>query len=162
MNALGCRLPGGVDSPSKLWDLLIQEKSTQTPIPHSRFNIGSFYHSNVERPGSVATAGGHFLEEDLKYFDNDFFGINNLEAMYLDPEQRKLLEVVFECLENAGITMEQVSGADIGCYVGKFTYDYLMIQNKDSEYLHRFSATGMSNSILANRVSHAFNLQGPR
>ena len=82
--------------------------------------------------------------------------------MYMDPEQRKLLEVVFECFENAGITMEQASGSDMGCYVGKFTYDYLMMQNKDPEYMSRFSATGMSTSLLANRVSHAFNLQGPR
>ena len=116
----------------------------------------------MKRPGSVATAGGHFLDENLKSFDNDFFGINNLEATYLDPEQRKLLEVVFECLENAGTSMEQVSGADIGTYVGKFTYDYLMMQIKDPEYLHRSSATGMSTSLLVNRVSHAFNLQGPR
>ena len=80
----------------------------------------------------------------------------------MDPEQRKLLEVVFECFENAGITMEQVSGADVGCYVGKFTYDYVVMQNKDPEYMNRFSATGMSTSLLANRISHAFNLQGPR
>lgn len=63
----------------------------------------------------------------------------------LDAEQRKLLEFVFECFENAGKTLKDVSGANIGCYVGKFTYDYLTMQNKDAEYLHRYSATGMSN-----------------
>ena len=80
----------------------------------------------------------------------------------MDPEQRKLLEVVFECFENAGTTLDDVSGASVGCYVGKFTYDYLTIQNKDPEYMQRYHATGMSTSILANRVSHVFNLQGPR
>ena len=159
---LGCRLPGGVDSPSKLWDLLSQGRSTQSSVPSSRFNMDGFYHPNIERPGSITTKGGYFLDEDLQSFDNDFFDINNLEAMYMDPEQRKLLEVVFECFENAGATMQEVSGGNIGCYVGKFTYDYLTIQNKDPEYLHRHSATGMSTTILANRVSHVFNLQGPR
>ena len=158
----GCRLPGGVDSPSKLWDLLIEKRSTQSSIPTSRFNIEGFYHPDVERPGSITTAGGYFLDEDIRLFDNDFFGINNLEATYMDAEQRKLLEVVFECFENAGKTLEDVSGSNIGCYVGKFTYDYLTMQNKDAEYLHRYSATGMSTTILANRVSHVYNMQGPR
>lgn len=124
--------------------------------------MDGFYHSDLERPGSIFTAGGYFLNEDIHAFDNEFFGINNLEAKYMDPEQRKLLEVVFECFESGGTTLEAISGANIGCYVGKFTYDYLTIQNKDPEYLHRYSATGMSTTILANRVSHVFNLHGPR
>ena len=162
LHSLGCRLPGGINSPSKLWETLIQGKSTQSTIPKSRFNLEGFYHSDPERPGSIPTMGGYFLSEDLRTFDNEFFGINNLEAKYMDPEQRKLLEVVYECFESSGAGLEAVSGANIGCYVGKFTYDYLTIQNKDPEYLHRYSATGMSTSILANRVSHVFNLHGPR
>jgi len=145
-----------------LWELLIQERSTQSSIPKSRFNADAFYHPNLERPGSITTAGGYFLDEDIRAFDNEFFGIHNLEAAYMDPEQRKLLEVVFECFESAGTTLEAVSGANVGCYVGKFTYDYLIMQNKDPESLHRYSATGMSNTILANRISHVFNLVGPR
>ena len=47
--------------------------------------------------------GGYFLREDVRQFDNSFFGINNLEASYMDPQQRKLLEVVFECFEDAGV-----------------------------------------------------------
>ena len=158
----GCRLPGGIDSPSKLWNLLVEGKSTQSNFPPSRLNIDAFYDSKIDRPGSITTAGGYFLDEDVREFDNEFFGINNLEATYMDPEQRKLLEVVFECFESAGTTLEAASGANIGCYVGKFTYDFQTMQSKDPEYLHRYSATGMSTTILANRVSHVFNLQGPR
>ena len=155
-------MPGGSNSPSKLWDLLTRNKSAQSSIPGSRFNISGFYHPEMQRPGSLNTAGGYFLDNDIRLFDNSFFGINNLEALYMDPEQKNLLEVVYECFESAGVTLQQVSGADVGCYVGNFTYDYLNVQNKDPEYLHRYSATGMSNSILANRVNHVFNLQGPR
>ena len=159
---VACRLPGGVDSPTKLWDLLIQGRSESSDIPRSRFDASGFASAGLEGGRSVVPSGGYFLDEDIREFDNDFFGINNLEAKYMDPEQRKLLEVVFECFESAGETIETVSGACVGCYVGNFTYDYLTIQNKDPDQLHRFSATGMSSSLLANRVSHTFNLVGPR
>lgn len=142
--------------------MLAKGRSGQCGIPASRFNVDGFYHPNVDRPGSMNTAGGYFLEEDIRAFENSFFGINNLEATFMDPQQRKLLEVVFECFESAGAPLQKISGANIGCYVGNFTTDFQLMQGKDSEYLHRYSATGMGTTILANRISHAFNLQGPR
>lgn len=94
-------------------------------------------------------------------FENSFFGINNLEAKYMDPQQRKLLEVVYECFESAGASLQELSDANVGCYVANFTTDYQTIQSKDPEYYHRYSATGMGPTILANRISHVFNLRGP-
>ena len=160
---IGARLPGEVSSSSKLWDLLQNERSGQCKIPPSRFNVDAFYHpKGGERPGSMNTEGGYFLQEDEKRFDNEFFGINPMEATYMDPQQRKLLEVVFESFESAGVPLSSVSGSNTGCYVGNFTVDFQVMQTKDSEYLHRYSATGMGTTILGNRISHAFNLQGPR
>lgn len=78
----------------------------------------------------MTTSGGYFIKEDIRSFDNNFFGINNLEATYMDAEQRQLLEVVYECLESAGISLSKISETNVGCYVGKFTYDYMMMQNK--------------------------------
>lgn len=107
--------------------------------------------------------GGYFLQdEDIRDFENEFFGINNMEAKYMDPQQRKLLEVVFECFESAGLPLEKASGADIGCYVGNFTVDFQLMQLRDAEYMHRYTATGMGTTILGNRISHTFNLKGPR
>ena len=158
-----CRLPGEVNSASKLWDLLEEGRTGQCNIPSSRFNVDAFYHPRgVDRPGSMNTKGGYFLKEDVRAFDNSFFGINNMEATYMDPQQRKLLEVVFECFESAGTPLDEVSGSNTGCYVGNFTVDYQVMQTRDPEYLHRYSATGMGTTILGNRISHAFNLQGPR
>lgn len=77
--------------------------------------------------------GGYFLKEDVRNFDNGFFGINNLEATYMDPQQRKLLEVVYECLENGGVTLDKASGSNTGCYVGNFTVDFQIMQLKDSD-----------------------------
>lgn len=79
----------------------------------------------------------------------------------MDPQQRKLLEVVHECFENAGIPLDKLSGANVGCYVANFTSDFQQLQVKDPESFHRYSATGMGLTILANRLSHVFDLRGP-
>lgn len=79
----------------------------------------------------------------------------------MDPQQRQLLEVIYECLENAGETLESVSGANVGCYVANFTSDFVTMQAQDPDMYHRYSATGFGPTILANRISHVFNLKGP-
>ncbi|RDA83527.1 hypothetical protein CP532_4154 [Ophiocordyceps camponoti-leonardi (nom. inval.)] len=156
-----CHLPGGISSPSGLWDFLREIKSARCLVPPDRFNIDGFYHEDGSRAGVMNVKGGYFLHEDVRNFDNSFFGINNLEASYMDPQQRKLLEVVFECFENAGLSMEDISGTSTAVYVGNFTVDYQSMQSRDPDYLHRYSATGGGTSIMSNRISHVFNLQGP-
>jgi len=158
---LACRLPGDVKSPSELWNFLIDSQSAQGEVPPDRFNVRGFYHPNTDFPGSINGTGGYFINEDLRLFENEFFGINNLEAKYMDPQQRKLLEVVFECFESAGHSLEQLSGSNTGCFVANFTIDYFVMQSKDPESYHRYSATGMGPTILANRISHVFDLKGP-
>ncbi|KLU89210.1 hypothetical protein MAPG_08184, partial [Magnaporthiopsis poae ATCC 64411] len=158
---MGCRLPGGASTPSKLWDLLEAGKSAQGRLPRDRYNMDAFYHPNSDRPGSMNTSGGYFIQESVRGFDNSMFGINNLEAMYMDPQQRKLLEVTFEAFEAAGLSLDAVSGANVGCYVGNFVTDFITMQLKDAEYTHRYTATGSGTTILANRISHVFNLKGP-
>lgn len=89
---MSCRLPGGVDSSSSLWDLLIQKGSVQTPrVPESRFNIDAYFHPNLERPGSFNVPGGYFLVKPIESFDPGFFNMTPIEAMWLDPQQRKIL-----------------------------------------------------------------------
>ncbi|KAI9146991.1 Highly reducing polyketide synthase virA [Paramyrothecium foliicola] len=156
-----CRLPGGIRSASDLWEFLLQKKSAQGQVPASRFNIDAYYHPDGNRAGVMNANGGYFIEEDVRDFENSFFDINNLEATHMDPQQRKLLEVIYECFENAGVTLDQVSGQNIGVYVGNFTVDYQTMMARDPDYLHRYTATGSGTAILANRVSHVFNLQGP-
>lgn len=131
-------------------------------MPLERYDVRGFYNKDGSRAGVMAVDGGYFIQEDVRKFDPSFFGINNLEASYMDPQQRKLLEVVYECFENAGLSMEDVNGTNTGVYVGNFTVDYSVMQSRDFDYLHRLSATGSGTSIMSNRVSHVFNLHGPR
>jgi acyl transferase domain-containing protein len=141
--------------------MLMQKRSGQCEVPKSRFNADGFYHPDDGISGTMNTAGGYFLQEDVRQFENNFFGINNLEATYMDPQQRKLLEVVYECLESAGLTLDDVAGTNTGVYVGNFAVDFQTMQVRDPEHLHRYSATGSGSAILANRISHVFDLQGP-
>ena len=160
--SIACRLPGAVDSPSALWKLLEEQRSGQCDVPESRFNIDAFYQpGSSEKPGGMNMKGGYFIKEDIREFDNEFFGILSAEATYMDPQQRKLLEVVFESFESAGVSLDQISGSDTGTYVCNFSSDFITMQTKDPENMDRYSATGMGATILGNRVSHTFNMLGP-
>ena len=141
--------------------MLHEARSGQCAIPATRFNVDGFYNPSTEVQGTIHCRGGHFLEADPRQFDNAFFGLSNLEAMYMDPQQRQLLEVVYECFESAGITLQELSGANVGCYIANFTPDFYAIQSKDSDSLHHYSATGSTSTILSNRISYIFNLKGP-
>lgn len=109
--------------------------------------MAAFYHPDGTRAGAMDADGGYFLNEDVRLFDNAFFNINAVEATYMDPQQRKLLEVVFECFEGMGLGMDNVSGSDIGVYVANFTVDYQTMQTRDPDYMHRYHATGSGTAI---------------
>ncbi|KAK6356052.1 hypothetical protein TWF718_000426 [Orbilia javanica] len=158
---LACRYPGEASSGTKLWDLLMNERSGQGDFPSSRFNVDAYYKAHGDPIGGINMRGGYFVQEDLRNFENDFFGINNAEATYMDPQQRKILEVVFECFENAGAPIEKLSGSNTGCYVGNFTSDHMLSQLRDIDGLHRYGMSGMGVTMLANRISYVFNLNGP-
>ncbi|KAI0867673.1 putative polyketide synthase [Hypoxylon argillaceum] len=144
-----------------MWNFMVRNESAQGPVPAQRFNMKGFHHMDDNRAGVMSADGGYFIDGDVRDFDNNFFGINNLEATYMDPHQRKLLEVVYECLENANLSVEDVHGKNVGVYVGTFTVDFTNIHFRDPDYLHRYSSTGSNMSIIANRISHVFNLRGP-
>lgn len=104
---------------------------------------------------------GHFIDEDMSAFDAPFFSISPAEAISMDPMQRMLLEVVYEAMENAGIPTSKLAGTNTGCYVGCFSNDYDQIGKKDAETLPKYHSVGTGQSILSNRISFCFNLQGP-
>lgn len=144
-----------------MWDLLVQNKSGLCNVPSSRYNAEGFYHADAERPGSINSDAGYFIQEDIHAFENAFFSINNLEATYMDPQQRKLLEIVYESFESAGVPLDKINGSNTGVYVGNFTLDFMIMQYKDPEYFSRYSATGTGLTVLSNRITHCFDLRGP-
>ena len=82
----------------------------------------------------------------------------------MDPQQRILLEVAYECLESAGVPAESLKGQNVGVYVGAWTSDYENIQVKDPSAKEAEASwiTGTGRAILSNRVSYVFDFKGPR
>ncbi|KAJ6172830.1 KR domain-containing protein [Penicillium chermesinum] len=159
---MGCRLPGDVASPADFWKMMLNKGTGQTPkVPPSRFNIDAHFHENNDRPGSFSVLGGYFLNETLQEFDPNFFGVTPVEAMWMDPQQRKLLEVVYEAFESAGVTLQHISGSDTACFIATFTSDFQQMSFKEHSFRHSLAATGVDPGIISNRISHIFNLQGP-
>lgn len=115
---MACRLPGHSNSPTALWDLLQHGGIAKNEPPPSRFDLKGHY-DKKRRPRTMKTPGGMFMEDvDPEVFDAQFFNIGRIDCIAMDPQQRILLEIAYECLENAGIPLEEVSGKSIGCLVG--------------------------------------------
>lgn len=66
----------------------------------------------------------------------------------MDPQQRLLLEVVYEALENAGITLQEVSGSGASVFCGSFTNDYNAMLTKDLEYYPKYTVSLTSASDM--------------
>ncbi|KAL3251548.1 hypothetical protein ABHI18_010586, partial [Aspergillus niger] len=154
---MACRLPGGVNSPEELYKFLLEKKDGLCEVPSTRYTIDSFY--NASTSGSVKTRHGYFLQEDPMLFDAPFFSITDYEAECMDPQQRQLLEVLWECLESAGET--DWKGKNIGCYVGVYGEDWLDLASKDPQATSRYHVLGTGQFALANRLSYEFDFQGP-
>ena len=184
---MACRLPGESDSPHKLWDLLERGGIARNEAPESRFNLRT-HHDGSKKPKTMRSPGGMFLENvDPRNFDAQFFGISRTDAIAMDPQQRQLLEVVYECLENAGVSIEMLDGADVACFVGSYAVgmkfltllhgssgvaslliawlllqDYADMQARDPDDRAPSITVGVGRAILSNRISHFLNIKGPR
>ncbi|RHZ46920.1 uncharacterized protein CDV56_103490 [Aspergillus thermomutatus] len=155
---MAMRLPGGVNGEKDFWDFLINKKDGHCKVPESRYNIDAFYHKD-SIPGSIRTQHGYFLQQDIAHFDAGFFGISKIEASKLDPQQRMLLEIIWECMENGGQT--QWRGKNTGCYVGVFGEDWLDLSSRDPQANDRYRVVSAGDFALANRVSYQYDLRGP-
>ena len=156
---MACRLPGDSNSPQALWDFIEQGGCATTGVPESRFNLSGHFDAS-RKPNTLKSPGAMFLENiDLAEFDAQFFSISKQEAIAMDPQQRQLLEVVYECFENSGVTMKSVSGAAVGCFVASSTSDYRDVHARDPEDRPANATVGLVPAILANRISHFFNLK---
>ncbi|MDF5733207.1 MAG: polyketide synthase, partial [Rhizonema sp. PD38] len=120
---LGCRFPGGVDSPEAFWQLLRNGVDAITEVPKERWDVDAYYDPDPSKPGKINTRSGGFLSE-VDGFDPSFFNISPREAMSLDPQQRLLLEVSWEAIENANQTPENLFNSLTGVFIGISADDY--------------------------------------
>jgi acyl transferase domain-containing protein len=158
---IGCRFPGGCDTPSKLWELLKNPNDLSREIPPERFNVDRFYHKTGSHHGTTNVRRAYMLSEDISQFDHQFFSITPDQAAAIDPQQRLLLEVTYEAVESSGYTMEKLNGSDTAVFVGMMNNDYLVQQALDVDFSPKYNATGVANSNASSRISYFFDWHGP-
>ena len=160
---MACRFPGGAHNPEAFWDLLSQGRDAVVEVPPTRWNLDTYYDPDPALKGKMYVREGGFLRESPFEFDAGFFRINPHEAVRLDPQQRLILEVAWEGLEDAGLTMERLARSRTGVYVGVFCLDNKLIHFSEQNHasLNTHTAAAATMAIVANRVSYTFNLCGP-
>ena len=160
---IGCRFPGGANSPKAFWNLLKKGKDAIVDVPEDRWDIRKFYDENPDKPGKMYVKQGGFLKEKIDHFDPLFFGISPREAESMDPQQRLLLEVTLEAFEDAGITAHQLADSQTGVFIGGFTLDNLLVRShrENLPLADIQTPASFTMTILSNRISYVFNLKGP-
>jgi len=155
---LAFRFPG--TTAQTYWSDLLGARSLVTQVDPQRWPLEAFLHPDPKHPGSAYTRAAGCVG-DVAGFDADFFGISPREAALMDPQQRVLLELCWEAMENAGIPPASLRGSDCGVYVGIASTDYAWRIAEDLNCVDATTVTGMAPSIAANRLSYFYDLRGP-
>jgi acyl transferase domain-containing protein/SAM-dependent methyltransferase len=159
---IGCRFPGDANDPRAYWQILAGGKDVLTEVPPERWDLRTYYDSEPGKVGKTNVKFGGFIK-DIDKFDANFFGISPREAARMDVQQRIILEVAFEALEDAGLPLETLSGQPVGVFLGMSSFDYALIQTgfRDRGAIDVYTNTGGALSIAANRISYCLNFKGP-
>ncbi|NKC10722.1 MAG: SDR family NAD(P)-dependent oxidoreductase [Gammaproteobacteria bacterium] len=159
---MGCRFPGGVNTPDEFWTLLSTGRDGLGDIPPSRWQVDAYYDPEISVPGKMYVRQGHYLD-GVDQFDPQFFGLSPREAASLDPQQRLLLEVSWEALEHAGIAASDLKGGQTGVFVGQYWDDYSMqrIYATDQREIDRYAQLSGLRGLAAGRIAHILDAHGP-
>ncbi|MFC6500292.1 type I polyketide synthase [Streptomyces plicatus] len=152
---MGCRFPGGIESPDDLWRLLADGRDAVAGFPTDR----GWDLESLARGGSATLEGG-FLD-GAGLFDAPFFGISPREALAMDPQQRLLLETAWEALERAGIDPQSLRSSATGVFVGTNGQDYATVLRRGTTDVRGHAATGTTASVMSGRLSYTLGLEGP-
>jgi acyl transferase domain-containing protein/NADPH:quinone reductase-like Zn-dependent oxidoreductase/acyl carrier protein len=157
---VSCRFPGGVRDLDSYWDLLASGRDAVSALPEDRFCLSRFYSPDKRQKGRSYTFAAGVIE-DMRAFDPDFFGISRKEAAEMDPQQRLVLELVWEALEQGDIRPSSLRGSRTGVFIGVSNVDNSLQAPDDPAAMTAYAMTGSNLSIIANRVSWFFDLHGP-
>ena len=163
---MACRFPGA-DGLSAFWRLLeAGGNAVQEGLPGSGVGrVGAMFPDDTGQIG--ACRFGAYLDE-LDQFDAAFFRISPVEAQFLDPQQRLILEISWKALEDAGIDPELLRDSPAGVYAGISNNDYrgLILEASANAgpvepAASLYAVTGTSLNTAIGRVAFALGLGGP-
>jgi len=155
------RLPGLENqTPKGFWVALASGTNLVSSVEAGRWDQPSFLHPDKANPGTSYTFAAGSIG-DISGFDAPFFGISPREGGQMDPQQRILLELAWETLENAGIRPSSLRGSRSGVFIGVSSTDYAYRRADDLASIDASTMTGNTASIAANRISYFLDLRGP-
>ncbi|CAH1252729.1 FASN [Branchiostoma lanceolatum] len=157
---IGCRYPGGVNTPGEFWAMLAEGRDCTTVPPDDRFDASYCWHPD-RTPGKIYNRCAGYLQGNALEFDRQFFKIPPDEANHLDPQIRLLLEVTWEALENAGIPQRSIRGSNTGVYMGVTSGEYPFLTTYPYSNISQYTNSGSNTCMVANRISYEFDLHGP-
>lgn len=158
---IGCRFPGGSDTPEAYWSLIESQREAIAEVPPDRWDAAAHYHPDPDTPGKMNTRWGGWID-GVDRFDAAFFGISPREARSLDPQQRLFLEVAWRALEDAGIPAAEVSQKRVGIYCGISGTDYHgLMRSAGVEAYDAYFASGVAHSMASGRASYVLGATGP-
>ncbi|KAK2754870.1 Type I Iterative PKS [Arachnomyces sp. PD_36] len=158
---MSCRFPGGGEGVDGFWQSISSGQSAWSEVPSNRFNASAFFSPHKRSNASITRSGFFLKDHDLAAFDGGFFTLPKTEVLAMDPQQRLLIEVAYEALESAGLSLPKVAGSRTGVYVGVFTHDYYDMIRKDAENMPAFTVHGTASTAMAGRLSWLWDLRGP-
>jgi acyl transferase domain-containing protein/acyl carrier protein/SAM-dependent methyltransferase len=156
---MACRLPGA-PGVSAFWELLRDGKDAVRDVPPDRWNLDDYYSADPQAPGKIIARRAGFIN-DIDRFDALFYSISPREAAEVDPQQRLVLELCWEALEDAGVPPDSLRGSLTGVFMGAIWHDYADLHRRVAAAITAHTGLGQALDIIANRASYFLGLQGP-
>jgi acyl carrier protein len=157
---LACRFPAAPNR-ATFWDLLAGGGDGISEIPNDRFDIDEYYDPDPAAPGKIYTRFGGFLDR-IDLFESELFGISPREAVWIDPQQRLVLETAWESLEDAGYSPTGLTRSRTGVYIGVGANEYShLLAGTAAEALDAYFLTGNALNVIAGRVAYSLGFEGP-
>ncbi|WP_155998371.1 type I polyketide synthase [Streptomonospora sp. PA3] len=156
---IGCRLPGVVNSPAALWELLTSGRSTIGPVPEDRWSAMAELLHEEDRPGRAWPAAALGADE-VSAFDNGFFGIDPATAEAMHPLHRWVAETGVEALQDAGITAAEAADRT-GIYTGSAAVDSAVDGFAPGRRPGLLTVGGTGAGMLATQLARFLDARGP-
>src|SRR6201995_2043559 len=152
--------PGGIDTAEAYWELMVHGREAPRPFPTDRgWSVLELLAGSRRKGFKEIHDRGGFLT-GATTFDPEFFGISPREAVAMDPQQRVALRVSWRALENSGINPDDLSGHDVGCFVGASATGYGPQMTEFSRHSGHLLA-GTALSVISGRIAYTLGLTGP-
>jgi len=161
---IGCRFPGDANDPESFREFLFRARDAVVEVPANRWSLKDHYDPRPGQPGKTYVREAGFLTGwDPTSWDVSAFNITAREVATIDPQQRLMMEVTWEALEDAGLAHDALAGSETGVFLGCFTLDGMITQMSpyNRRLINPHTATSSTMAILANRISYLFDLNGP-